>query len=119
MRIIYWVVTLLFLAFIVMGAVQELMQTAVWQKIMTDLGYPTYLNYILGFAKIAGAVAIIQWNYKTIKEWAYAGFTFDIVGAATSVYLAGLGIGNALFLLVFLIPLFISYGLWKKLDRTA
>jgi hypothetical protein len=120
LRIIYWVITLLFALFIGFGAISELVQVESAQKVLTDLGYPTYLNYILGIAKILGVIALIQWKWSTIKEWAYAGFTIDILGAAGSVFFAGGGsgqaIGGALFTLVFLMPLFLSYWLWKKTD---
>ena len=103
--------------FMLFGAVSELLQVESAQKVITDLGYPAYLNYILGIAKILGGIALIQWRFRTIKEWAYAGFTIDIIGAAASVYLAGQGLGAALFTLIFLIPLFLSYIPWKKIDN--
>jgi len=113
-KITYWIITILFVAFMLFGAVSELLQVESAQKALTDLKYPIYLNYILGIAKIAGAIALIQWKYKALKEWAYAGFTIDILGAAGSVYFVGQSIGPALFTLIFLIPLFLSYWLWKK-----
>jgi hypothetical protein len=47
-----------------------------------------------------------------MKEWAYAGFTIDILGAAASTYFVE-GIGPAIFTAVFLVPLFLSYYFWK------
>ncbi len=110
----YWTITILFVLFMTFGAVSELMQTESSKKIMTDLGYPLYVNTIIGIAKILGGIALLQWSCKALKEWAYAGFTIDILGASASMYFAGFGIGVALFTLVFLIPLFGSYWLWKK-----
>jgi hypothetical protein len=118
-KILYWVITILFVAFMLFGAISELMQVESAQKALTDLGYPVYLNYILGTAKIIGAIVLLQWSFKTVKEWAYAGFTIDILGAAGSVFLIGGGIGPALFTLVFLVPLFLSYWLWKKSTASA
>jgi hypothetical protein len=60
--------------------------------------------YILGIAKFIGALVLIQRRFKTIKEWAYAGFTIDILGASSSSYFVE-GIGPAIFTTVFLIPL--------------
>jgi uncharacterized membrane protein len=114
LKITYWVITIVFVLFFLFGAVSELLQVESAQKVLTDLGYPVYLNYILGIAKVLGGIALIQWRFRTIKEWAYAGFTIDIIGASASVYLAGQGLGGSLFTLVFLIPLFLSYALWKK-----
>jgi prepilin signal peptidase PulO-like enzyme (type II secretory pathway) len=119
LRIIYWVITILFVLFLGFGAVMELLQTPDAQKVIVDLGYPTYLNYILGIAKILGGIALIQWSYKAVKEWAYAGFTIDILGASASTFFVTKSIGMALFTCVFLIPLFLSYWLWKKTDKTT
>jgi uncharacterized membrane protein len=112
-RIWYWVITFLFVVFMLFGAASEVSQSESAQKLLADLHYPVYLNYILGIAKIIGAVVLIQWRFKTIKEWAYAGFTIDILGAASSSYFVE-GIGAAIFTVVFLIPLFLSYYLWKR-----
>ncbi len=119
LTIIYWIITALFVLFMLFGAVSEVMQVASAQKVLADLGYPTYLNYILGIAKILGAIALIQWAWPALREWAYAGFTIDIIGAAASTYFAGQGIGAALFTLVFLVPLLLSHWLWKRTAAPA
>ena len=82
---------------------------------MVYLGYPLYLNTILGIAKVLGSIALIQTKWKTIKEWAYAGFTIDIVGAGASFAFVGAGVSAQLIPLICLIVLFVSYGMWKKL----
>lgn len=115
-KVWYWIVTLLFCAFMTFSAVSELLQTESAQKVMVDLGYPIYLNYILGIAKILGVIALLMPQFKTIKEWAYAGFAFDIIGAGLSIAFDGGGL-MALTTLPFLIVLFISYSLWKKVER--
>ena len=108
---------MLFAGFMLMGAFSELTQNAQAQEIIKHLGYPIYLNTILGVAKILGAIAILQWKFKSIKEWAYSGFTINITGAAVSIYFTGDGIVMALFTLLFLLPLFASYFLWKKVEK--
>jgi len=113
MRILYWMITLLFVVFMLFGAVSEVSQAEGAQKILASLHYPSYLNYILGIAKIIGAVVVVQWRFRTIKEWAYAGFTIDILGAAASTYFVE-GIGPAMFTAVFLVLPFLSYYFWKK-----
>lgn len=74
-KISYWVITMLFVVFMLFGAVSEVLQTEGAQKVLASLHYPVYLNYILGIAKCIGAVVLIQPTFKMIKEWAYAGFT--------------------------------------------
>ena len=93
------------------------MQTEQGKEVMKHLGYPVYVNTIIGVAKILGVIALLQWKFKTIKEWAYAGFTIDFIGAAASLYFAGDGILMALTTIPFFAVMFISYYLWKKVER--
>src|SRR5262245_25048334 len=57
------------------------------------LGYPSYFRFVLGPAKLLGATAVLG-SRSTLREWAYAGFTFDLVGAIASHILAGGGPGD-------------------------
>ena len=116
-RFWYWIVTILFAAFMVFSGISEILQIPSAQTLMEHLGYPLYLNYIIGFAKILGAIAIVQTRWKTIKEWAYAGFSIDIIGAALSILFVGDPLSSALFTLLFLAIMFISYALWKKVEK--
>ena len=116
-KIIYWAVTVLFSLFMFFSGAVEIMQTEQAKEIMKHLGYPIYVNTIIGTAKILGAIAILQWKFRTIKEWAYAGFTIDIVGASASFYFTGDGIGTTLSPFIFLAAMFLSYFLWKKVEK--
>jgi DoxX-like family len=80
---------------------------------MVRLGYPLYLMKILGFAKIMGAIAILFVPNKTLKEWAYAGFTFDLLGALAS-HLFVADYQNAPAPVIMGVILFTSYIFWKK-----
>jgi len=113
-KIIYWIFTVLFAAFMLFSGVSELMQTEQGNAVLIQLGYPLYLNFILGVAKILGAIVLVIPQFKIIKEWAYAGFTFDILGASVSFALNGDGAFAALFPLVILAVMFVSYVSWKK-----
>jgi len=115
-KILYWVFTILFSVFMLYSGISQLMQIPQSLEVMRHLGYPDYVNTILGIAKILGVLALLQWKFKTIKEWAYAGFTFDILGAGASIYFTGDGILAALSTLIFLAVMFISYFLWKKVN---
>jgi hypothetical protein len=53
-------------------------------KGLTALGYPTYFPLILGAWKALGAVALIAPVHPLLREWAYAGFTFNYTGAVFS-----------------------------------
>ena len=72
--------------------------TAAPQAVETfrHVGYPQQLRVLLGIAKLAGALVLLLPRLPTLKEWAYAGFTFMWIAASVAHYLAGDG---ALFLL--------------------
>ena len=116
-KIIYWIITILFSSFMIFSGVSEVIQTEQSKQIMKQLGYPIYVNTIIGVAKILGALAILQWKFRTLKEWAYAGFTIDFIGAGASLYFAGEGILIALSTTIFLAVMFVSYFLWKKIEK--
>jgi DoxX-like family len=42
------------------------------------VGYPQQLRVLLGLAKLAGAIVLLLPRLPTLKEWAYAGFTFMV-----------------------------------------
>jgi hypothetical protein len=77
-----------------------------------SVNYPRYLVYPLAIAKILGLIAIWGNFSKWLKEWAYAGFFFDIALAITAHMVAKDG-GEA-FAIVAFIALLISYFLGKK-----
>ncbi len=54
------------------------------QEGMRALGYPDYLLRFLGLAKLLGAAALIAPRMPRLREWAYAGFAFDLIGALVS-----------------------------------
>ena len=52
------------------------------------MGYPQQLRVLLGIAKLAGAIVLLLPRLPTLKEWAYAGFTFTWIAAIVAHYLA-------------------------------
>ena len=85
----YWVVTAVFCAFMLAGAIGNLMRAAPQKESMEGLGYPLYLMTFLGIAKILGVLAVLAPEFPKLKEWAYAGFTFLLLGASYSHAAAG------------------------------
>ena len=55
------------------------------------LGYPMYLVYPLAIAKALGIIAIISKKSAILKDWAYAGFFFDLVLAFFAHFMVGDG----------------------------
>lgn len=85
----YWVGTGLFCALFAFGGASHLVRADVVAGGMAQLGYPAYVMTILGVAKLLGVVALLLPGRPLLKEWAYAGFTFDLLGAAASHAFAG------------------------------
>ncbi len=68
-------------------------------------GYPTYIIYPLAIAKLLGLVAIWTRISPLLKEWAYAGFFYDVVLAFAAHYFTD---GGITFSLVALIAIIVS-----------
>jgi len=56
---------------------------------MTELGYPTYFMTIIGTWKLLGVAALLAPRQPLLKEWAYAGFAFNLAGATASHVFSG------------------------------
>ena len=80
-----------------------------------NLGYPDYLRLLLGIAKLLGAAALIVPGMRRLREWAYAGFTFDLIGAIASHTLSGEPIAQAAPAVFALALLVVSYSLRRRL----
>ena len=83
-KIFYWVIPVMFSAFMLFSAVPDILVVPAAVKFMTDLGYPVYIIPFLGVAKLWGVIAMLIPGFPQIKEWAYAGLFFDLMGAAYS-----------------------------------
>ena len=113
-NIIYWSTTMLI--FLFEGVLPALTsQTEMAKEGISHLGYPAYFGVMIAVFKVAGALAlIVQQVPKRIKEWAYAGFTFDFIAASVShTAVDGFG-GQAIFPLVVLGILAVSYIYYYK-----
>jgi hypothetical protein len=107
----YWVTTLLGPASFVVGGTLFLTQGEQQVATLAHLGYPAYLLYILGLWKWLGAVAVVIPGLPLLKEWAYAGFFFELTGAAASHAFAGDGPGQILQPIIFLALVMASWAL--------
>jgi hypothetical protein len=116
LRVLYWIVTALFLLPQAWSAFQYLLQAPRMTATITGLGYPLYFMQILGVAKLLGIAAIVTGFSPTLKEWAYAGFTFDACGAFASHVSVGDAPWVALVPVIFLVVQLISYGMWRRLS---
>jgi len=79
-----WVLTGLASALIVVSAVPDVLRLPGALMVFHHLGYPDYLLPFLGVAKLLGVAAVLTPGVTTLKEWAFAGLTFDVTGALYS-----------------------------------
>ena len=83
-KIIYWIATGLLSIGMLQSGIFAVIKSKQWVDLVTSLGYPVYLLYIIGVWKILGVIAILVPGFKLLKEWAYAGFFFAMTGAFIS-----------------------------------
>lgn len=117
-KIIYWIFTGLFAAFMTMASIPDILSVPDAVAVFKHLGYPTYLLPFIGIAKILGVIAVLIPGFQRIKEWAYAGLCFDLLGALYSsiaVHDPISGITPAVIGLVLLVGSYIFYH--KKLNN--
>lgn len=82
------------------------------------LGYPDYFAYALVICKVLGVVAIAYPKTPPrLKEWAYAGLTFNLIFAFISHAHVDKNIGFMLMPLVVLGILAVSYVYNTKMQR--
>ncbi len=80
-KIIYWATTGLLSAGFLMSSFMYLTQNPELMKGLTQLGLPAFMVSILGVSKLLGALALVNPWWNKLKEWAYAGFAFTLIGA--------------------------------------
>jgi len=112
-NIFYWIFTGLFAALMLSSGIQGAMNTPETVQVMHgQLGYPNYFTTFISVAKVLGAIAILIPGFPRIKEWAYAGLMFDLLGATYSIVAAGLP-GVAFMILPFVLGIG-SYFFYHK-----
>ncbi len=117
-KIIYWSSTGLFAAFMLFSAIPDILMEKDAVQFIGQLGYPVYFIGFIGIAKLLGSIAILLPNLNKLKEWAYAGLTFDLIGAVYSIIMtAGFDSGMLVMVLVFG-ALAVSYIYNEKLHRS-
>jgi hypothetical protein len=117
-NIIYWISTGLLIALMLSSAIPSIMDTPESKAYVVDhLHYPTYFGAFLGVAKLLGIVALLIPGYPTIKEWAYAGFAFDLIFALYSFIAVGDPVKAYAPFIIFLALFAASYIYFHKKQR--
>jgi uncharacterized membrane protein YphA (DoxX/SURF4 family) len=89
-NITYWILTVLLAVLMGLGAIPDIISSPDAVKLVCDhLHYPAYFLPFIGVAKVLGAITVLVPGFPRLKEWAYAGFTFDLIGAIYSSIAVG------------------------------
>jgi len=113
-NLIYWISTGLILALMLWSAIGSFMNNPEGAKMLGDLGYKPYVIHLLAVAKILGIIAILVPGYPRLKEWAYAGLTYDLIGATYSMYSSGYTPDKWAPMFIFIAILACSYIFYHK-----
>ncbi|MES2688907.1 MAG: DoxX family protein [Bacteroidota bacterium] len=116
-KILYWIFTGVVILTMGVFSIFNVIGTEDSVKIFNDLHYPLYIMPFLGIAKILGTIAILIPGYPRVKEWAYAGLTFDVLGAWYSAIAMGTPFAQHIFMGMFLVPIIGSYICYHKLAK--
>ena len=115
-NIIYYASTGLFSAVMAMSVVAYLAVHSEAVVTFETIEFPTWLIYPLAVVKILGLIAI--WTNKSLmlKEWAYAGFLFDVLIALG----AHIAVADGMYApaLACIVLIIISYIFNRKRNKT-
>ena len=111
-KIIFYVATGLLSALMLFSASMYFLKNADVVVEFTKLGFPAWIIYPLGVAKLLGVTTLWFIKNPSLKEWAYAGFFFNIVLAAAAHL--SVNDGEHMGAIVALVFLTTSYTFYKK-----
>ena len=109
----YWIATMLIALNWTFGGVSALLRTDSSMEVFSRLGYPGYFAVMLGTAQLLGVVLILAPVPRALREWAYAGLTFDVTAAIISLLAIGTPAWQLSFPVVALALLLTSYVAWR------
>jgi hypothetical protein len=88
-RLAAWLTTGLFCAMMTLSGILYLAGAARVVEAFHELGYPDYFRRMLGIAKLLGVAGLLLPTRSALREWAYAGFAFDLIAAIVSHVASG------------------------------
>lgn len=116
-KIIYWGATGLLSALAVISSSMYFFNHEMVVEAFTHFGYPTYIIYPLGVAKVLGLLAIWTKKSEFLKNLAYAGFFYNGLLALSAHVMAGDAFGDYVHAIAFPVFVITSYFYDKKLFR--
>ncbi len=120
-KIIFWVSTsIIFLMEALMPLSTLLFAHEYFNAGTKPLGYPDYFAYALIICKILGATAIMFPKLPgKLREWAYAGLTFNLIFASFSHILVDKDVVNILMPIIVGVILGLSYFYSQKINSST
>jgi len=113
-KIIYWICTVIICGLMLFSAVMTFIPNPQNAEMAKHIGYPDYIFKFLAVAKILAVIAILVPGYPRLKEWAYAGLFFDMLGATYSFFAIGDPVAAWAPIIVFIAILLGSYFTYHK-----
>ncbi len=113
-NILYWIFTGLLVPMFGIGSVIGLTGNPKSVEVITSFGYPEYLSAFLCVARLLALITIIFPKFSRLKEWAYAGLAFDVIGAIYSIIIVRHSVTDIIFPTIAFGFVFASYFLWHK-----
>ena len=106
---IYWGSTILFSLIMLMSGFMNLTRNPQILEGFKHLQLPAHLPLLIGTFKLLGVIALLLPKFPKVKEWAYAGFCFNMIGASFLHLMSADPVGQSLVPMFLLIPMFVSY----------
>jgi hypothetical protein len=119
LEITYWTATLAFGAPQAWSALRYLLDLPAMLPGVAALGYPLYFMKMLAAAKLLGIAAILYGRFPVLKEWAYAGFTFEVIAAILSLWNVGSPLYAAALPSALLAMQLLSYRSWTRIEHRS
>jgi len=118
-NIIYWVFTIIFAGFMLFSSIPDILGVpSAIDVISTQLHYPAYFVLFIGVAKLLGSLTLLIPGFPRIKEWAYAGLTFELIAATYSQIAVGTPASKWCFMIIFFALAAGSYIYYHKKLKT-
>lgn len=120
LKIIYWIITCLFMYWVFTPTISSAFSYDYAVDFFTKrLGFPAYFLPYTGFTKLLGLVALVIPGFPRIKEWVYAGFTYDLVAAIYSLIAIGMPVTSLWVQVLALALLAGSYIYFHKIQKLS
>jgi hypothetical protein len=119
-KIVYWIFTILLVLLMLSSVIGSFMpNNPQGEAFAKHLGYSMAILRFLAVAKLLGIIAILVPGYPRLKEWAYAGLAFDLIGAAFSGLAVGDPIMQWMFVYFGIVLVFGSYIFYHKKQKVV